>query len=368
MCQVTTPAIPHVDIESVDQFDRIVAAGASSMAGWRVQSVDLTGRTDQLVRLVPMGSLFLGCLLDEQAAGWIQDGGGLIFPAITEVPFDSYRARLYDADELYAGLDRGYVATPDAQIYAWSRLHDEKGDTSRTLAAALHDHAIADALAELPDGRPWIGVMGGHGIARGDSTYRDAVLLGRGLARAGQVVLTGGGPGAMEAANLGSALAAYGEDALEAALAALAAVPSFQPSIAAWAAAALDVRAQYPGDGGVAIPTWFYGHEPPNVFATSIAKFFSNAQREDVLLRRARGGIVYLPGAAGTVQEIFQTVTLNYYGDHATQTPMVLLGVQHWSEHLPVWGLLQDLARGRVMADYLHLVDTVDEAVKLVSG
>jgi hypothetical protein len=46
---------------------------------------------------------------------------------------------------------------------------------------------------------------------------------------------------------------------------------------------------------------------------------------------------------------------------------MVLLGVRHWSERLPVWNLLQQLARGRVMADFLHLVDTVDEAVKLVT-
>ena len=57
------------------------------------------------------------------------------------------------------------------------------------------------------------------------------------------------------------------------------------------------------------------------MFATSIAKYFSNALREDVLLSRARGGIIYLPGAAGTVQEIFQAVTPNYYGDAATQIP-----------------------------------------------
>jgi predicted Rossmann-fold nucleotide-binding protein len=304
VCQVTTPAIPHVDIESVDQFDRIVATGATSMAGWRVQSVDLTGRTDQLLAAG-------GGVRCSSAACWTRRGtagsatvAGLVFPAIPEIPFDAYRGRLYDADELYAGLDLGYEATPDAQIYAWSRLHDERGDTSRTLAAALHDHAVADALAELPDSRPWIGVMGGHGIARGDSTYREAVLLGRGLAEAGLVVLTGGGPGAMEAANLGSSLAAYGDDVLEAALASLAAVPSFQPSITAWAATAWPCGRSIPGDGGIAVPTWFYGHEPPNVFAGSIAKFFSNAQREDVLLRRARGGIVYLPGAAGTVQEI----------------------------------------------------------------
>nr|WP_198675821.1 LOG family protein [Kribbella monticola] len=365
---MTMPAVPHVDIESLEHFDRIVASGATSMTGWRVQSVPLVDRTLVLRRLKPAGSVFLGCTLEEEAATWIRDGGGLIFPTIPELPFDPYRGFLYTADELYAGLSSGYEATPDARIYAWSRQQDERGDTSRTLAAALHDHAIADALAELPGDRPWIGVMGGHGVLRGDPDYRAAVLLGRTLARSGLMVATGGGPGAMEAANLGASLAAYDDASVETALGELAQVPSFRPSIADWAAAGLAVRQSFPGDGGVSIPTWFYGHEPPNVFASSIAKYFSNAQREDVLLRRARGGIIYLPGAAGTVQEIFQAVTPNYYGDPATQTPMILVDTDHWTAKVPVWDVLQRLAADRPMASSIHLVDTIEDATKLVSA
>ena len=367
MLCVTMPSIPHVDIESLEHFDRIVAAGATSMDGWRVQSVDLTGRTAELLGLRPMGALFLGCVLEEKADSWIRDGGGLVFPAIPSLPFDAYRGTLYDAEELYAGLEHGYDATPDARIYAWSRQHDEKGDTSRTLAAALHDHAIGDALSDLPDDTRWIGVMGGHGIARGSTTYRSAVMLGRGLAQAGLTVVTGGGPGAMEAANLGASLSGYDSDVVDRALAALAVVPSFKPSVAAWAAAGLDVRREFPGDGGVSVPTWFYGHEPPNVFASAIAKYFSNAQREDVLLSRARGGIIYLPGAAGTVQEVFQAVTPNYYGDPATQIPLILVGIDHWTVKLPVWPLLQSLSADRPMGRSIQLVDTIDEAAALVS-
>jgi predicted Rossmann-fold nucleotide-binding protein len=364
---VTLPSIPHVDIESLEHFDRLLAAGATTMAGWRVQSVDLAGRTAELLGLNPTGSVFLGCALEEKADARIRDGGGLVFPAIPELPFDAYRARLYDADELYAGLEHGYDATPDAKVYAWSRQHDEKGDTRRTLAAALHDHAIADALSELRDDLPWVGVMGGHGVLRGDGNYRAAVLLGRTLARQNRMVVTGGGPGAMEAANLGASLASYDDVAVDTALSELAAVPSFRPSIGAWAAVGLEVRAQFPGDGGVSIPTWFYGHEPPNVFASGIAKYFSNALREDVLLGRARGGIIYLPGAAGTVQEVFQAVTPNYYGDPATQVPLILVGIDYWTVRLPVWPLLQTLARDRPMAHSTHLVDTIDEAAALVS-
>jgi predicted Rossmann-fold nucleotide-binding protein len=368
MRSVTIPRVTHVEIESLAQFDRMTGAGATSMKGWRVQSVDLYGRTNALLRLDPAGALFLGCQLTDAAEEWIRSGGGLVFPAIPELPFDPYRGSLYDAGELYAGLADGYGATPDAQIYAWSRQHVVSGDVGHTLAAALHDHSIADALDEIPGDHAWVGVMGGHGIARTDDTYRDAVLLGRSLARAGRTVATGGGPGAMEAANLGAALAAYEDEAVDQTITALAAVPSFRPSVTDWAGTAMEVRAAFPGDGGLSVPTWFYGHEPPNVFAGRIAKYFSNAQRENVLLSRARGGIVYLPGEAGTVQEIFQAVTPNYYGDAATQVPMILVGADHWSRHLPVWDVLRALGRERHLAASVHLVDTIEEATALVGG
>ena len=311
------------------------------MDGWRVQSVDLTGRTAELLGLARWAPCSSAAPWRRRPTAWIRDGGGLVFPAIPSLPFDAYRGTLYDAEELYAGLEHGYDATPDAQIYAWSRQHDEKGDTSRTLAAALHDHAIADALARAPRRQA---------VDRRDGRTRDRsrqydVPLGRPArshARPGRPHRRhrrrsgrdgGGEPGCF----------AVRVRRLRVSTGALARWPPyrrFSPSVAAWAAAGLAVRREFPGDGGVSIPTWFYGHEPPNVFASSIAKYFSNAQREDVLLSRARGGILYLPGAAGTVQEIFQAVTPNYYGDPATQIPLILVGVDHWTVELPVWPLL----------------------------
>ncbi|MGH3507735.1 MAG: LOG family protein [Nocardioidaceae bacterium] len=356
-----------VEIESLAEFDEMARAGAS-MRGWRVQDVDLTTRTDLLLRMDPRGALLLGASLTEPAEQHLRGGGALVFPAIPDVPFDPYRARLYAPDELYAGVASStYVQTPDARIYAWYRRSGH--DLARTLAEALHDHAIDDALEEAVDRQPAIGVMGSHALSRDAPSYPAAARLGRSLARSGRLVITGGGPGAMEAVNLGALLATYDDSALDEALALLTGVPGYEPDVGAWARLALEVRRRWP-DGGtsIGIPTWFYGHEPPNAFASLIAKYFHNALREDILLRLCSSGIVFLPGAAGTVQEIFQDACENYYATEAAVAPMVLVGVQHWTRELPAWPLLELLARDRVMASHLHLVDTVDEALDLLGA
>ncbi len=72
------------------------------------------------------------------------------------------------------------------------------------------------------------------------------------------------------------------------------------------------------------IPTWFYGHEPPNLFASHHSKMFFNSLREDGLVTLANSGIIYFEGNAGTVQEIFQDANQNYYlGTGQSATPMV---------------------------------------------
>ncbi|MGH3097354.1 MAG: LOG family protein, partial [Streptosporangiales bacterium] len=81
----------------------------------------------------------------------------------------------------------------------------------------------------------------------------------------------------------------------------------------------------------------------------------------DGLLARSTEGLIVLPGAAGTVQEIFQAATPNYYTT-ATPAPIVLVNRDHWTRQLPAWPLLRALGSGRAMADRIHLVDTVEEA------
>ena len=351
-----------LEIETLAELDRRIGAGASVARGWHVQSVDLRDRTEALARLDVTGAVFLGCEFADGVEDDVRRRGGLVFPDVPDVPFDPYRAALYSPGELYDGLAESYAATPDARIHAWS---SGGPGIDRTLATALHDHAIDDALGDYVRGRAVVGVMGGHSAERGTDGYREAARLGRLLGR-DITVATGGGPGAMEAANLGAWLADRPDDDLDSAIADLAGAPSYAPDVTAWARAGMAVRDRFaPGRDSLGVPTWFYGHEPPNVFADHVAKYFRNAVREDVLLRVCRSGIVFLPGAAGTVQEVFQSACENYYTGPADVAPIVLVGQRYWTE-LPVWPLLERLAQGRAMAAHVHLVDDVDDVPGLL--
>jgi predicted Rossmann-fold nucleotide-binding protein len=370
-----TPAQPHApapvqshhashdrEIESLAEFDTVVSA-YGTLAHYRVQAVDLTARTDALLSADPTGAVFLGCPMAPEAAARVRAAGALVFPPIPGLPFDPYRGRVYSPDELFASLGDGYEATPDARAYDWFQRTKADGDVFASMLRAIHDDSVSDALDELLAGARVVGVMGGHAMARGTAAYAGAARLGRELARAGFTVATGGGPGAMEAANLGAYAAPFDDAMLDDALLLLAKVASFTPSVTDWARSAFEVRERWP-DGGasVGIPTWFYGHEPPNAFAAHIAKYFANATREDGLLARSNAGVVFLPGAAGTVQEIFDNATPNFYESRGEPTPMVLVDRAHWTRKLPAWPLLTSLAQGRTMESRIALVDRIEEA------
>ncbi len=347
-----------VDVTSLADLDRRLATGVRSLAGWRVVGLDLTTHGPALRARSLAQSLFLGCTFADGDEDVVRRAGGIVLHEISGTPIDPYRSTLYSPADLYDTSP--YEDTVDARAYAWSR---GRRTPDHALAMALHDHSIDGALTEWVARRRVVGVMGGHALERGSQAYADAARLGHALG-SDLTVATGGGPGAMEAANLG----AFVPDDLDRALAAVAQVPSFRPDIGAWARTAFEVvDATSGGRESLGIPTWHYGHEPPNPFATAIAKFFRNAPREAVLLEVCTAGIVFLPGAGGTVQEVFQDACENYYADESSVAPMVLVGRHHWTEELPVWPLLQALARGRAMESHIHLVDSTAEAVDVVS-
>ena len=104
-----------------------------------------------------------------------------------------------------------------------------------------------------------------------------------------------------------------------------------------------EVRARWPvasAGRSLSIPTWFYGHEPTNVFATEIAKYFSMHCARTRCSITAEAESVYLPGQAGTVQEIFQAVTENFYAaDASLVVPLILVGREYWTDVYPAWPL-----------------------------
>ena len=382
-------SIRDVEVDDLATFDAEVAR-TTRLRAWFVSSLDLSDRTDELLRTDPRGAVFLGCRFATEPAdvgALLRERGALLFPALPDVPFDPYRAHLYTPEELY-GVDPSghrppYDQSLDARIWAWTGTHHRRSLTA-DLGATLHDHSVDGALDDVTahlDAARVVGVMGGHALRRGDEAYAAAARLGEGLGRAGRTVLTGGGPGAMEAANLGAYLAPWHDeqpDALATALASLAAAPGYgggsdsAGGVDGWAEAAFAVRRRWTPDRAglsLSVPTWFYGHEPTNVFGTAIAKYFANALREDTLLHRCGGGIVFAPGASGTVQEVFQSANDRYYATRDLATaPLVLLGVEHWTRTLPAWPLLAALAGDSPMAGAVHVVDDVEAALEIVAA
>ena len=265
-----------MEIESLDALDDHLDEGGS-LQGLRLQNLDLTGYAAALRAHRDLtGLVVLGGVVPADVADVLHRGGAIVFPSVVDAPIDPWRG-LYYPEDLYAGLENGYATTPDARAYAWSIDGRLRTDAYATLVRAIHDDSVTDDLDEFVQGRSCVGVMGGHALHRGSAGYAEAAELGRRLAASGHVVITGGGPGAMEAANLGAFCA--DPAALSHAVQQLAAVPFFRPDTTAWASVAMQLRRELLGDEpmvpaetlgpsarSLGIPTWFYGHEPPNVF------------------------------------------------------------------------------------------------------
>ncbi|MEV6599132.1 hypothetical protein AB0M36_20080 [Actinoplanes sp. NPDC051346] len=373
------------EVESRAEFDVHVAK--RSLAGLIVLGVRLDLDVPDLTDVDVSGTLFVGCKLAsaEVEVDLIRRGAHLI-PPFDARPYPTHPALLYTPEDLSFGFaEDGFAGMFDTRVYQHFLDHGGAApDLREAISQRLHDagvdNALGKALAAWIDAhgaRGAVGIMGGHAEPRGSAAYRMAATLSHRLAAAGRLIVTGGGPGVMEAANLGAYFATRTDADLSVAIDRLAPTPDFRDHDP-FTAAALAVRAEFPapaavaGDvvgrlthGGLALPTWLYGHEPANLFAGQIGKYFSNAVREDSILRLSRGGIVFAPGWAGTVQEVFQAATKTFYRTDGPSGAFVFLGVAHWAQ-LPVEALLRPLLARSPHGDQSHLLvvtDSLDEAM-----
>ncbi|MBV9830978.1 MAG: TIGR00730 family Rossman fold protein, partial [Marmoricola sp.] len=164
---------------------------------------------------------------------------------------------------------------------------------------------------------------------RDDPYYAKGEELGGALARAGFAVITGGGPGAMEAANKGASQAGGTSVGLGIEL-------PFELGLNEWVDVGINFR-------------YFFARK------TMFVKYAS--------------GFAVLPGGLGTLDELFEALTL-VQTRKVTSFPVVLVGVDYWAGLL---GWLRDtaLASGKVSQadlDMLAVTDDVTEAVDLLTA
>jgi predicted Rossmann-fold nucleotide-binding protein len=294
------------------------------------------------------------------------DPRGEELAANAERPYVERPERLYTRDDLMQGWRPGadHSATLDGRIYAYVQAHGGRApDVEEGLAQRTHDYFIDVALAAflMQTGRPVVGIMGGSETVAFDPNYRRIVHLTAALTRRGYLVVGGGGLGIMEAANLGAYLADRSDADRDDAVDALADAPPPAGDRAGYMGVAIDLRERFaPGGESLAIPTWVIAGEPISQFASHIAKYFSNSIREDGMLAVASAGIVFAPGGAGTMQEIFQDAAQNAYRTFG-RSPMAFLDTQHYCVETGLYPALERQAARLGFADLLSVSDEPEQ-------
>ena len=299
-----------------------------------------------------------------------------VFIPKMDKPFSTHPSSLYTSKILYEGYDYHDESTfencYDTRVYRSYMSYGQRGkDIRETLARSLHDHFITYHLYKLLDQydeKMVVGVMGGHARRRDDPQYRQIVYLSKKLTEMGRLMVTGGGPGAMEATHLGAYMAGRSDEEVEEALAMIIPSPTFKDE--GWLRRSFEVMERFPLTSdyrSLAIPTYFYGHEPTAPFATDIAKYFDNSVREDGIVTVAKGGIVYTPGSAGTMQEIFQDAGQNHYETEGFASPMIFMGKDYYTNYMPAYSVLTDLSdRGIFKNMLLTISDDNDEIIDAI--
>jgi uncharacterized protein (TIGR00730 family) len=173
-----------------------------------------------------------------------------------------------------------------------------------------------------------VSIFGSARSKPGTAEYQLADDMASGLAKAGYAIITGGGPGIMEAANKGAAEAG---------------------------GTSVGLGIELPLESGL------------NDYVNVGVEFRYFFVRKTVFIKYSQAFVV-LPGGFGTMDELFEALTLVATGK-ITKFPIVLVGSEYWAGLLD-WLKATMLADGKIGADelaLLHVADTPDEVVKIIT-
>jgi uncharacterized protein (TIGR00730 family) len=213
------------------------------------------------------------------------------------------------------------------------RLLDEPGSTewvhSDPWRVLRIQAEFVEGFGTMSELGPAVSVFGSARTKPEDPLYATAQEIGRRLAEAGRAVITGGGPGTMEAANRGASEAG---------------------------GVSVGLGIELPLESGL---------NPYVNLGINFRYFFV---RKTMFVKYAQGFVV-LPGGFGTLDELFEALTL-VQTRKVTSFPVVLFGRAYWQGLLD-WLREAALGLGTISApdlDLVHLTDDVDEAVALALG
>jgi len=178
---------------------------------------------------------------------------------------------------------------------------------------------FVDGFETLADIYPCVSVFGSARVRPGEKTYDKTVAIAQKLAENGFNIMTGGGPGIMEAANKG---------------------------------------AKEGGAKSVGVNIHLPLEQEGNPFADIKVEFKYFFVRKVMLVKYAQA-YVGMPGGFGTLDEIFEAITL-IQTKRIKPFPVVLVGSDYWG---PLWEWVKKnpLDRGLVSPEDMDLVTLVDD-------
>jgi uncharacterized protein (TIGR00730 family) len=183
---------------------------------------------------------------------------------------------------------------------------------------------FVEGFEALADCRPAVSVFGSTRVRPGDEVYQRAERIGRLLVGNGFSVITGGGPGVMEAANKGAAEA---------------------------------------GGKSVGLNIQLPMEQRPNPYANISLSFRYFFVRKVMFVKYAMAFII-LPGGFGTMDELMESMTL-IQTQRIKPFPVILVGSNYWKGFLD-WMKEVVLKEGKISPEDMDIFQTIDEPEEIV--